>query len=94
MEEEVDLEEEVVAAMEEEVDPKAEVVAAMEEEVEDHLNPSPLPQNLVNVMIHKVRNNSSSWGQGGTGVKLSGYHSFLSIFELLWGLHTPNRTRV
>ena len=60
LEEEVEAGEEVVAAVKKEVDLEEEVVAAMEEEVEDHLSPSPLPQNLVNVMIHKVRDNSSS----------------------------------
>lgn len=64
--------EEVVAAMEEEVEAAMVEAAALEEEVvvamkkavdpkevENHLSPSPLPPNLVNVMINKVRDNSS-----------------------------------
>ena len=60
MVEEVVLEEEVEAAMEEEVVLEEEVVVAMKkevdptEEVEDHLSPSPLPPNPVNVMINKA----------------------------------------
>lgn len=64
MVEEVVLEEEVEAAMVEAVALEEEVVVAMKKavdskEVEDHLSPSPLPPNLVNVMTNKVRDNSS-----------------------------------
>lgn len=90
--EEAVLEEEVEAATEEEEDVEGEVEAATEEEVEGHSSPSPLPQTLVPVATHTVRDNLRLWGRGGTGVTCQGttlFKAFLSLSEQNWILGRP-----